>query len=202
MLQLRGFNLLVAVSRNGHWPKTLMNSVLTKVTQWLINITWYKTSASIIFKIYLYMQKLHYFEMCTVSTFFLKCLEIFSNYFDLMSQKFDPIETDDHHAHAFFWNKKETHYIYSSSVSSVSLAVDAVGAVCGSGNKQVITTHKEMLATAHENRTPHPALTHRPAYAWAKTTHAWPTVPHPRLISYSWQGLHQNKRVSRSLSKW
>ena len=76
MLQLRGFNLLVTVSRNGHWPKTLMNSVLTEVTQWLINITWYKTSALIIFEIYLYVQKLHYFEMSVVSIFFLKCLEL------------------------------------------------------------------------------------------------------------------------------
>ena len=86
-LQLRGFNLWVAVSRNGHWPKTLMNSVLTKVTQWLINITWYKTSASITFEIYLYVQKLRYFEMFVFSIFFLKSLETFANYCELLSRK-------------------------------------------------------------------------------------------------------------------
>ena len=68
-------------------PKTLMNSVLTKVTRWLINITWYKTSALIIYEIYLYVQKLRYFEMSVISIFFLKSLEMFASYCDLLSRK-------------------------------------------------------------------------------------------------------------------
>ena len=144
MLQLRGFDLWAAVSRKGHLPRTLMNSVLTKVTQCIIYTTWYKTSASIIFEIYIYVQKLHYFEMSIISIFSLKSLEIFLNYFefDLMSQKFDPIKLTTHPAHTFLKQKRNTLHSFFFSVQR-----QLCGGRCWCGLTGGAETHEESQRT-------------------------------------------------------